>query len=279
MVNNKLTLGMPELLEFVHASPESNQIPSSVRRCLDAGWNVKRSRLDSVSTWKTLPAFTWLDLGRVSNPISYAQYWSTLAGLQEKSGPISHIFISGVAPSTELHDRVLQDVFRTLNPLSVEVDLAGNPDVVAALAKFQAVRREPSASNLLKAFRKMKTHRTETIRREVPNADLRLESGNLSAKSMAELFGVTLTELGEWIGRKKAALSKTPDSKGIQPLLEPLARIAFYRKALGDDASFRKWLRTEHELLEQKSPMHWIKSGRTREIAEFVEDALTGQPT
>jgi len=112
----------------------------------------------------------------------------------------------------------------------------------------------------------------------VPNADLREDSGRLSAKKIAQLFDVTLTELGEWIDRKKAALSKTPDANNIQPLLEPLAQIAFYRKALGDDASFRKWLRTGHELLEGKAPLAWIKEGRSRQVAEFVEDALTGQP-
>lgn len=269
---------MTKLLEFVHASSESNRTPDSVRRQLEDGWHVKQSQLAAVSKWKTLPAFTWVDLGRVGDPVGYAPYWRTLAGLQEKSEFASHIFISGIAPSAKLHARVVQDVFHALNPLSVDVDLAGNPDIVAALAKFEAVRRTPVASPRRKTVQPTKLRPTE-IKDAVPNADLRVESGNLSAKNISELFGVTLTELGAWIARKKAALSKTPDSEAIQPLLEPLAHIAFYRKALGDDATFRKWLRTEHELLERKSPLHWIKHGRIREVAEFVEDALTGQPT
>lgn len=279
MVNYRLNFGMPVLPEFVHASVRSSQIPDPVRRWLGSHWEIMESRLDDVSTWEKLPTFTWLDFGIISDSHRYAKYWETLGGLQKKSDPLCRIMISGVASSAELHGRVLHDVFERLNPLGVEVDLEGKPDVLAALVKFEAVRKD--TTELTKVVRLLRRHRTETETRyaEVPNADIRAESGNLSAKMIAELFGVKLTEVGEWIDRKKAALSKTPDAESIQPLLEPLAQIAFYRKVLGDDATFRKWLRTDHELLQQKSPLHWIKEGKAREVAEFVEDALTGQPT
>jgi hypothetical protein len=268
---------MSQPLQFVHASVAAAQIPFPVRKWLGPQWQVKRSELDALSTWKTLPAFTWVDLGKIGNPNAYASYWNALAGLQQKSPDASRIFISGLASSPALHEQVLHDVFDVLDPMNVDVDLAGHPDVVAALAKFEAVRREPGATKSVEAVREKRRDAPQSL--HVPNADLRVESGKLSAKNIAAVFGVTLTELGEWIDRKKAALSKTPDSESIQPLLDPLAQIAFYRNALGDDATFRKWLRTEHELLEQKSPLHWIKAGKIREVAEFVEDALTGQPT
>lgn len=268
---------MPNLLEFVHATARSAQTPQSVRRRLGEAWKVKRSGLGSVSSWKTLPAFTWVDLGTIHDPVGYTSCWKKLADLQVKSPPLSHIFISGSASSLAQREQILRDVYGQLKPVNVEVDLAGQPDVVAALAKFDAVRREPAITTFLEAF--WKNNRGAPSAPYIPNADLRGASGNLSAKSIAELFGVTLTEVGEWIDRKKAALSKTPDSENIQPLLEPLAQIAFYRKVLGNDETFRKWLRTEHELLEHKCPLHWIKAGRIREVAEFVDDALTGQPT
>src|SRR5688572_27281265 len=142
---------MSEVLQFVHASVASADTPRPVRKWLGHGWQLKRSTLDKVSTWKSLPAFTWVDLGKISDAHGYAAYWNTLAGLQEKSAALSHIFISGLAPSAALHHQVLQDVFHVLNPLNVEVDLAGHPDVVAALAKFEAVRREPVAAKFVKA--------------------------------------------------------------------------------------------------------------------------------
>jgi hypothetical protein len=270
---------MPVLPEFVHASVKASVIPAPVLRWLGSDWEITESKLDDLSAWDKLPTFTWLDFGTINDPRHYAKCWETLGGLQKKSDPLCRIMISGVAPSADLHGRVLRDVFERLNPLGVEVDLAGKPDVLAALVKFEAIRKD--ATETMKVIRSLRRHRTETETRnaEVPNADIRAESGNLSAKTIAELFGVTLTELGAWIDRKKAALSKTPDAESIQSLLEPLAQIAFYRKVLGDDATFRKWLRTEHELLQQKSPLHWIKEGKAREVAEFVEDALTGQPT
>ena len=251
---------MSRTLEFLHASSQGTGLPDPISRWLKDDWKVKHITLDVLSRRKVLPDFFWLDLGEVEEPHHYLDYWTTLSTLQAKSDPSALIFISGHALSHDFHGRVLHDVFQALRPSSVEIDLAGQPDILAALEKFQALRRAKTAVH-------------------VPNADLRADSGRLSAKNIAQLFDVTLTELGEWIDRNKAALSKTPDADTIQPLLEPLAQIAFYRKALGDDASFRKWLRTGHELLEGKTPLAWIKEGRSQQVAEFVEDALTGQPT
>ena len=251
---------MQNSLEFVHASLRPQALPGAIFRCLESPWTAKNTTLPQLGKWKTLPAFTWLDLGKVNDPQKYLGYWKTLASLQEKSDQPCHIFISGNAMTEESHSQILRDVFEQLDPLSVDVNFAGSPDVVAALAKFHAIRAA-----------------TELI--AVRNADLRVESGKLSARTIADLFGVTLTEVGDWIGRKKAALSKTPDSDNVQSLLKPLDQIAAYREVVGDNVSFRKWLRAQHELLEHRSPLDWIRDGRMQEVAEFVEDALTGQPT
>ncbi|PTY04605.1 hypothetical protein DB347_17985 [Opitutaceae bacterium EW11] len=80
---------------------------------------------------------------------------------------------------------------------------------------------------------------------------------------VSELFGVALQESEVWLDRDPGAV----------------ARIACHAKVLGSDVAFRRWLRVGNPLLEKTSPLEWIRLGRAREVAEFVEDADAGQPT
>jgi len=111
------------------------------------------------------------------------------------------------------------------------------------------------------------------------NADLRSERGKLSANAIKDLFGITLTELGTWIGREKGALSKTPDAESLQELLKPFSDVAMYRLAVPGDSAFRKWLRTPNPDMRGKEPLQWIQDGRVRDVAGFVHAGLSGQPT
>lgn len=112
-----------------------------------------------------------------------------------------------------------------------------------------------------------------------PAADLREENGKLSAKRIAELFGVSLTQLATLLGRSKQAVSKTPDAAALQPGLLDFARIAQLRAPLESDAAFRQWLRTPSRLLEQRTPLEWILDGRVKIVADFADDMLSGSPT
>lgn len=110
-------------------------------------------------------------------------------------------------------------------------------------------------------------------------ADLRLANGNLSADRVAKLYGVSLSQLAGWLGRTKQAVSKTPDADSLQNSLSYFEHVARLRLVMKDDAAFRKWLRTPHDLLGNASPLQVLAKGEWQAMADYVDDALTGAPT
>jgi hypothetical protein len=109
-------------------------------------------------------------------------------------------------------------------------------------------------------------------------ADLREANGNLSAARTARVFGVSLSQLAEWLGRTKQALSKTPDADSLQEPLGYFERVARLRMITQGDAAFRKWLRTPHELLNNTPPLKLLARREWQALADYVEDLLTGNP-
>jgi hypothetical protein len=108
--------------------------------------------------------------------------------------------------------------------------------------------------------------------------DLRVANGNLSADRMAKLYGVPLSQLAEWLGRSKQAVSKTPDADSLQDALGFFERAARLRMITKDDGEFRKWLRTPHELLDNAPPLELLAKGEWQALVDYVEDILTGTP-
>src|SRR4030095_11584743 len=88
----------------------------------------------------------------------------------------------------------------------------------------------------------------------VATRDLRVANGNISAQRIANLCGVSLSELSNWLGRSRQAVNKTPDADALQPMLAFFERVARLRLRVSDD-DFRKWLRVPNELLEGKRPI------------------------
>lgn len=110
-------------------------------------------------------------------------------------------------------------------------------------------------------------------------ADLREANGNLSAARVAKVFGVSLSQLAGWLGRSKQAVSKTPDADSLQDALGYFERVARIRLVTMDDAEFRKWLRTPHDLLGDASPLDMLANGGWQAMADYVDDVLTGSTT
>ena len=110
-------------------------------------------------------------------------------------------------------------------------------------------------------------------------ADLRETNGNLSAARVAKVYGVSLSQLAGWLGRTKQAVSKTPDADSLQVALGYFERVARVRLAMGDGGEFRKWLRTPHELLNHAPPLALMAKGHWQEMADYVDDLLTGAAT
>jgi hypothetical protein len=109
-------------------------------------------------------------------------------------------------------------------------------------------------------------------------ADLREANGNLSAARVARVFGVSLSQLAEWLGRTKQSLSKTPDADSLQERLGYFERVARLRMITNGDAEFRKWLRAPHELLDNAPPLELLARREWQALADYVEDILTGNP-
>jgi hypothetical protein len=109
--------------------------------------------------------------------------------------------------------------------------------------------------------------------------DLRLPNGNLSAELIAKLYGISLSQLANWLGRTKQALSKTPDADSLQSALGYFERVARLRVVTENDAEFRKWLRMPNDTLGNRTPLDLMKAGRLQDVADKVDDMLTGMPT
>ncbi len=107
-------------------------------------------------------------------------------------------------------------------------------------------------------------------------ADLRTETGNLSAARIAEVFGIPKAELARLAGKTRQAVSQSDDAYSIQEALLPFERVARLRAVIGQN--FKKWLRIPNRQLADKAPLDLILDGKVRVVADLVEDMLTGNP-
>jgi len=109
-------------------------------------------------------------------------------------------------------------------------------------------------------------------------ADLRESNGKLSAARVADLYGVSLSQLADWLSRSRQSVSKTPDAESLQPALNYFERVARLRLLTGSDERFRKWLRMSQPEIDAKNPLELMARGKWQALADFVDDILTGTP-
>ena len=109
-------------------------------------------------------------------------------------------------------------------------------------------------------------------------ADLRATSGRLSARRVAEAFGLTLAQLAAAIGKARQTVWKTDDAEALQPRLFAFERTARLRTVL-PESDFRSWLNMPNEQLDDRTPIELIRNGEADTVAELAEDMLTGSPT
>jgi hypothetical protein len=109
-------------------------------------------------------------------------------------------------------------------------------------------------------------------------ADLRAPSGRLSARRVAEAFGLTLAQLAAAIGKARQTVWKTDDAEALQPRLFPFERIARLRTVL-PESDFRSWLNMPDEQLDDRTPIELLRNGEADTVADLAEDMLTGIPS
>jgi hypothetical protein len=108
-------------------------------------------------------------------------------------------------------------------------------------------------------------------------ANLRSESGRLSARRVAEALGLPLSQLAAAIGKSRQTLWKTDDAEALQEPLRPFERIARLRAVLSE-RDFLSWLNMVNEQLDGRTPIDVIRGGQAGAVADLAEDMLTGSP-
>lgn len=171
----------------------------------------------------------------------------------------------------DLRDALLHERERVNNLLTM-VEQALTSGETDAKAK-------PSAKATLRPATPARTSPLDKLKGVLAGtADLRMANGNLSADRVAKLYGIPLSQLAEWLGRTKQAVSKTPDADSLQDALGYFERVARMRLVTNDDGEFRKWLRTPHPDVDGKNPLELMAKGEWQALADFADDLLSGTP-
>jgi hypothetical protein len=245
-----------------------------------SGWKAE------IRTWKkfrsrsALPDITVVDVGHRSIfGASFKDLLRELALKQKATAEPAFIVLAFSSVKRPAPGKVTEFLRPFSKPDRVEIAWSASADevdeIVVAIEPKLEVLREAAVSTP-NPPRSSQMDRIEKVL--ASTRDLRSENGNLSARNIAKLYGISLSEVGKWINRSRQSLSKTPDAESIQNALGYFERIARLRLRLSDE-DFRKWLRMPNSLLEGMRPLDLLAKQRWQELSDFVDDLLTGSPT
>jgi hypothetical protein len=228
----------------------------------------------NLNTIRSLPWLTPLTVVFVTTPEAIVKHeiLSVLAsrqGATARPSKIVFVFDDGDARAEEL-GKVLAAF-----PRVDDVEFAGGPEQGAlalegAMAKILVDRRQEVRAEAADPLGQVQSVVAAT-------ADLRAESGRLSARRIAGAFGLSTAELAALLGRSRQTVAKTDDAPGLQPVLRPFERIARLRAVL-PASDFRRWLNQPTAALDASSPLDAIRARRAEVVADLVEDMLSGSP-
>jgi len=273
-------------------APEKKAKPENIRKLVPgefSGWRIEAIPSGSLGGSTISPDVTVVEIDEDTKPAEVKSMIPDLVEMQGKGPQPSYVVFSfkdypkakpaEARAQLRCYQNVMTQITGSLpafpSPQLVDVTFASSPSAVATLLEYvraqldlpvRPTRARPSPLDQVKQV-------VEASR------DLRVADGNISAERVAKLYNVSLSELARWFGKSRQAVTKTPDADSLQPALSFFERVARVRLALKTDADFRKWLRTPHALLENKSPLQLMAKGEWQVMADFVDDALTGAPT
>ncbi|MBZ0186367.1 MAG: response regulator [Candidatus Obscuribacterales bacterium] len=105
------------------------------------------------------------------------------------------------------------------------------------------------------------------------------ESGRLDATKIAEVFGLTMAEVAECVGRPRTTIVKTPDAMSVQVKLQHFERIAGgLLTVTGSMKGLKMWLNSPAPNLDGHMPVEVLKRGKVELLAGWVDDARLGSP-
>ena len=224
-------------------------------------------------TLKRLPAITVVKAGTADAILKQRGFLRSLAAKHSATPQPSIILFVFSKTHDTVRPEELESVLRYFSS-PIQVDFARGAESAEfwfseALAKLAASSTQPrqsaSDSDIL----------GEAAAIIAATRPLRSEAGRLSAKRIAEVFGLPVAELAGLLGRSRQTVSKTEDSEALQAGLVPFARIARLRASLSD-ADFRGWLNLPNAQLDGRTPQALIREGKAEVVADLVDDMLSG---
>jgi len=106
------------------------------------------------------------------------------------------------------------------------------------------------------------------------------ETGRLDAERIAEVFGLTITELARVLGRDQSGLRKYPQSGSLQEPLRELEALGLHLyRVFGDLATARMWLRAPNPVLAEEAPLAYLLRQQPDAVERLLVMADTGMPT
>jgi hypothetical protein len=261
-------------------------IPGKLR-----GWHVQTLPSGSLNQLATSPDVTLVQLNNETRPADLKAIMPRLVDIQAQAPRRSYVLFSvteGAMRTAQARQRHFYSVATQINrglptfpnPDRVSLTFVQSPgDLVTQLkhirAKLDLIWQVPSDRPIETAPRPSPLDQVSEIVKAT--GDLRAASGNLSAEAVASVFGVSLSQLADWLGRSRQALNKTPDADSVQTELGFFERVARLRAVVPGDG-FLKWLRMPNLQLDDKKPLELLTSGERQVVADLVDDMLTGAP-
>jgi hypothetical protein len=265
-MTNMNTLNKSDRTVFVTGVRSPVQVPLWAR-----GFKPRAMTIEQIRAAIVLPEITIVRGRQPSSLLAHHVLVEHLAAMQKTTKHPAMILIEFGEAAAHDPDELAVVLERFPDPRSVEL---------AWGAKSAAATLAEAFAKLLVSERKAASDPLGEVRGVIEaTAGLRSESGRLSARKIAETFGISLAELAERIlGKKRQTVAKTDDAESLQAGLQPLEHIARLRTVL-DVADFCKWLRMSNTQLDGETPLEVIRQKEAQTVADLAHDMLVGNPT
>jgi hypothetical protein len=250
-------------------------IPAALRR-----YRPTLARPSELQRLRRLPELTVVWTQGIDALLSHPTFLRTLAErLTATPAPAKIVFLFQTKSREASERKTAQKLVELFGYFSRPFDLEVAQGIQAGEDAFNEAVAKIAATRQLAAERPERADHLAELKKIIEaTADLRANSGKLSAENVASVFGLSVAELAALVGRTRQTTSKTPDADSLQPLLQPFERVARVRAVLSQD-DFRKWLHLATDELDGRTPLASIRQGKVAAVADLVEDMLTGSPS
>jgi transcriptional regulator with XRE-family HTH domain len=141
-----------------------------------------------------------------------------------------------------------------------------------------AERVDVAWKNLLRVLTETKGGASAVRLRETLVPSFHDETGRLDAARIAEVMGLTLSQIAKAIGVTTSALSKRPNAAAAQAGLRELEfSWATLLEMLGEMELARAWLHAGHPDFSGEPPLHYLIEGGAKRLGDYLRAAVAGE--